>query len=100
MGERERQWASVLVWAEITRGERFYAPRPVRDQQAPETGQKWRSHPHPQNWPPDAEASKATPSRFYLALRNTLTSYAAELAAQIDDTALRAEFRTGTRWAN
>jgi hypothetical protein len=99
LGERERQWASVLVWAKVTLGEPFYAPRPIRDRQPPETQQKWRSHPHPRNWPPDEEASKTAPSQFYLALRNTLASYAAELAAQIDDAALQAPSRPGARHA-
>jgi len=100
LGERERQWASVLVWAKVTLGEPYYAPRPVRDQQAPGTQQKWRNHPHPRNWPPDEEASKTAPSQFYLALSNRITSYAAELAAQIDDAASQPPSRPGPRQAN
>jgi hypothetical protein len=100
LGERERQWASVLVWAKATLGETYYAPRPIRDQQAAETQQKWRNHPHPRNWPPDEEASKTSPSQFYLALRNTLTNYAAELATQTDDAALQPQSRPGARPAN
>ena len=99
-GERERQWASVIVWAEITQGERILAPRPVRDRQAPETRRKWANRPHPRRWPPDPETSKANPSRFYLALGNTLTSYAAGLADQIDHTAPPSKGQPRTRQAS
>jgi hypothetical protein len=99
-GERERQWASVIVWAEITRGEHVFAPRPVRDQQPPEIRREWSRRSHPGSWPLNPETSKTTPSRIYLALRNTLISYAAELTTEIDGTASPTEFRLGPHRAN
>jgi hypothetical protein len=41
LGERERQWASVLVWAKVTLGEPFYAanPRPAAPRDPAEMAQ-------------------------------------------------------------
>ncbi len=83
--DRERQYASIHVWAEITQSDHRYAPHPIRDQQPPEIQQAWRTRCRPGNWPasPHEPLTRFT-SPAYLALQKTLNAYAAQLATDID----------------
>lgn len=42
LGDLNRQCASIVIWAQITKGEYRYAPRPIENIQTPEVQHAWR----------------------------------------------------------
>ncbi|ACZ86507.1 TniQ family protein [Streptosporangium roseum] len=95
--DRERQYASTHLWAQITQGERSFAPHPIRDQQPLDIQKSWSNRDRPSNWPASPHrpfGSGTYVCRRYRALRETLDAYAAELTAQIDNKPIRATHDT------
>ncbi|MFI7643369.1 hypothetical protein, partial [Nonomuraea sp. NPDC049400] len=88
LGDRERQFASIIVWTQVTCGEFAFAPRPIRDQQAAQIQRgAWRGRPAPRGWPFHLTSPESA-SPKYLVLRQVLDAYANELAVRVDEGAV------------
>jgi hypothetical protein len=54
LGDRQRDWASIIVWSRITGSERILAPHPIRDQQPAAIAEQWRQRAAPVTMRTDA----------------------------------------------
>jgi len=79
LGDRHRNAASTFVWAQVTCGERRYAPTPIKDQQTTDVQRKWHRS------PPDWLALNHTPPGHMTGLLEALDTVAKQLIInQID----------------
>ena len=82
LGDRKRQVASIYVWAQVTSGEHYFAPRPIEAAQPPQTQAVWKAkrnnilH----------LIKRSRPSPHYTSLKAELNDLAASLARSIDAT--------------
>jgi hypothetical protein len=80
LGDRKRQIASIYVWAQVTSGEHYFAPRPIEAAQPHEIQEDWKGR-----WNNILHLIRRDrPSPHYTNLRTKLDTLAASLAASID----------------
>jgi hypothetical protein len=80
LGDRKRQIASIYVWAQVTSGEHYFAPRPIEAAQPPEVQEAWKGRRN--NILHLIRRSR--PSPHYTGLKTELNNLAASLARSID----------------
>lgn len=80
VGDRKRQIASAYVWAQVTAGEHYFAPRPIEAAQTPEVQEAWKAR-----WATIWHLMhRSRPGPHYASLRSELDVIAASLARTID----------------
>jgi len=82
LGDRKRQIASVYVWAQVTSGEHYFAPRPIEAGQPELIRRTWAAR-RGATW---HQLARSDPLNHYAHLRALLTEHAQQLAAGIDGT--------------
>jgi hypothetical protein len=80
MDDRKRQDASAFVWADVTRGEPRFAPRPIEAEQPPDVRRAW----HLRRSSTGSQFSRPDPLDHYAALRGLHIQHAEDLARKID----------------
>lgn len=80
LGDRKRQIASIYVWAQVTSGEHYFAPRPIEAAQPPEIQEAWKAR---RNHILHL-IRRDRPSPHYTNLRTELNTLATSLARSID----------------
>ncbi|WP_242483149.1 hypothetical protein [Streptomyces sp. HSG2] len=80
LDDRKRQAASVFVWAQVTRGEHVFAPRPIEAAQTPAIQRRWALRRNT-TW---CQLTRPDAAPHYADLRKVLTEYATQLARNID----------------
>ncbi|WP_329458715.1 TniQ family protein [Streptomyces sp. NBC_01497] len=80
LDDRKRQDPSVFIWVHVTCGEHLFAPRPIEAAQSLDVQQDWARRRNT-TW---FQLTRPDPMRHYADLRNALTDYAHQFAADIE----------------
>jgi hypothetical protein len=81
LGDRKRQIASIYVWAQVTSGEHYFAPRPIEAAQPPEIQEAWKKRRNT-IW---HLMNRSKPGPHYTSLKAELGTTTTSLTRTIDD---------------